>query len=299
MIKGLIAPILSPFDNDLKFNQNMYNDLAHDLLENGCSGLAPFGTTGEALSLSNKERMNALEGLLNSGIKADQLIPGTGLCNFPDTVMISKHALDLGCHGVMTLRPFYFKGMSDEGLFDYFEKLIEEINHSKLKIYLYHIPQVSGVGLSIDLVSKLKKSYPDIVVGIKDSSGNWENTKSLLGIDDLVVYPGAELPVIEAIKLGAPGCISATANLNGGDISKVINFCHDNEWEKAEDLHKKVTKVRLLFQDYAPIPAQKGLLAKKTKIKEWSNVRPPLKSINDDKVSQLANTLNNEFGYSY
>ena len=299
MIKGLIAPILSPFDNDLKFNQNMYNDLAHDLLENGCSGLAPFGTTGEALSLSNKERMNALEGLLNSGIKADQLIPGTGLCNFPDTVMISKHALDLGCHGVMTLPPFYFKGMSDEGLFDYFEKLIEEINHSKLKIYLYHIPQVSGVGLSIDLVSKLKKSYPEIVVGIKDSSGNWENTKSLLGIDDLVVYPGAELPVIEAIKLGAPGCISATANLNGGDISKVINFCHDNEWEKAEDLHKKVTKVRLLFQDYAPIPAQKGLLAKKTKIKEWSNVRPPLKSINDDKVSELANTLNNEFGYSY
>ena len=299
MIKGLIAPILSPFENDLKFNQNMYNDLAHDLLENGCSGLAPFGTTGEALSLSNKERMNALEGLLNSGIKADQLIPGTGLCNFPDTVMISKHALDLGCHGVMTLPPFYFKGMSDEGLFEYFEKLIEEINHSKLKIYLYHIPQVSGVGLSIDLVSKLKKSYPEIVVGIKDSSGDWENTKSLLGIDDLIVYPGAELPVIQAIKLGAPGCISATANLNGGDISKVINFCHDNEWEKAEDLHKKVTKVRLLFQDYAPIPAQKGLLAKKTKNSEWLNVRPPLKSINNDKVSELANTLNNEFGYSY
>ena len=299
MIKGLIAPILSPFDNDLKFNQNMYNDLAHDLLENGCSGLAPFGTTGEALSLSNKERMNALEGLLNSGIKADQLIPGTGLCNFPDTVMISKHALDLGCHGVMTLPPFYFKGMSDEGLFDYFEKLIEEINHNKLKIYLYHIPQVSGVGLSIDLVSKLKKTYPDIVVGIKDSSGDWENTKSLLGIDDLIVYPGAELPVIQAIKLGAPGCISATANLNGGDISKVINFCHSNEWEKAEDLHKKVTKVRLLFQDYAPIPAQKGLLAKKTKNSEWLNVRPPLKSISNDKVSELANTLNNEFGYSY
>ena len=133
----------------------MYNDLAHDLLENGCSGLAPFGTTGEALSLSNKERMNALEGLLKSGIKADQLITGTGLCNFPDTVMISKHALDLGCHGVMTLPPFYFKGMSDEGLFEYFEKLIEEINLSKLKIYLYHIPQVSGVGLSIDLVAKL------------------------------------------------------------------------------------------------------------------------------------------------
>ncbi len=297
MIKGLIAPILSPFDNDFKFNQKMYNDLAHDLLNDGCSGLAPFGTTGEALSLSNNERMNALEGLLKSGIKSEKLIPGTGLCNFPDTVKISKHALDLGCHGVMTLPPFYFKGMSDEGLFDYFQKLIDEINHNKVKIYLYHIPQVSGVGLSIDLVSKLKESFPDIIVGIKDSSGNWENTKSLLKINDLIVYPGAELPVIEAIKLGAPGCISATANFNSGDISKVINFCHNNDWENAEILHKKVTKVRLLFQDYAPIPGQKGILSIKKNNDCWKNVRPPLKKIEQNKLDLLIKILKKDFDY--
>ena len=264
LIKGLIAPILSPFNDDLSFNQNLYNDLAKDLLTSGCSGLAPFGTTGEALSLGNEERIQALKGLIDTGIDPNILIPGTGLCNLPDTIKMSKHALDLGCHGIMTLPPFYFKGMSDEGLFQYFEKLIEGINHPNLKIYLYHIPQVSGVGLSIDLVKKLKQTFPNIIVGIKDSSGDWKNTEALLNIEELIVYPGAELPVIEAIKLGAPGCISATANLNSSDIARVIDLCHQKEWDNAEELHKKVKSVRLLFQDYAPIPAQKRLLAKKT-----------------------------------
>ncbi len=299
MIKGLISPILSPFNEDLSFNQSLYNELAEDLLANGCAGLAPFGTTGEALSIGNEERIRALQGLIDSGIDPSIMIPGTGLCNITDTIKMSKHALDLGCHGIMTLPPFYFKGMSDEGLFNYFEKLIEGINHQSLKIYLYHIPQVSGVGLSIELVKKLKKTFPNIVVGIKDSSGEWKNTEALLGIDELIVYPGAELPVIDAIKLGAPGCISATANLNSSDIAKVINLCHENEWNNAEELHKKVKSVRMLFQDYAPIPAQKRLLAMKTGNDIWSIVRPPLLSMSKEKGQELAKELNDNYGYSF
>ena len=299
MIKGLIAPILTPFDNDLKLDQKMYNDLAHKLMDTGCSGLAPFGTTGEALSVSNKERMLAIEGLINSGIDPKKLIPGTGLCNLPDTIEITKHAIELGCLGVMTLPPFYFKGMSDDGLFDYFEKLIEGVNDNRLKIYLYHIPQVSGVGLSIDLVKKLKSSYPDFIVGIKDSSGVWENTEALLKIKDLIVYPGAELPVIEAIKLGAPGCISATANLNSIDISRVINLCHSGNWDEAEELQKKVKAVRLLFQDYAPIPAQKSLLALQTKNSLWNNLRPPFKQISQNKTTELADKLRDSYGFEF
>ena len=243
LIKGLIAPILTPFDNNLNVDQSMYNDLAKSLMDNGCSGLAPFGTTGEALSVGNKERMNAIEGLVKSGIDPNKLIPGTGLCNLPDTIEITKHAIDLKCQGVMTLPPFYFKGMSDTGLYNYFEKLIKGVNDNRLKIYLYHIPQVCGVGLSIDLVQKLKSSFPETIVGIKDSSGIWENTEALLKIKDLIVYPGAELPVIEAIKLGAPGCISATANLNSKDIADVIAFCHSGRWDEAEALQKKVKSV--------------------------------------------------------
>lgn len=298
MIKGLISPILSPFDDSLNFNQEMYNELAKDLLSTGCSGLAPFGTTGEALSVSNDERMQALENLIKSGVLPDKLIPGTGLCNFPDTVKISRHAVELGCKGVMTLPAFYFKDVTDEGLFQYYEKLIDEINHPNLKIYLYHIPQVSGVGLSIPLVKKLRSAYPEIIVGIKDSSGVWENTEQLLSIEGLIVYPGAELPVIDAIKLGGPGCISATANFNPTNIAKVIELSHDGKWDQAEEVHKDVKEVRYLFQDYSAIPAQKAMLAIKYKDERWKNIRPPLVQISDQRSSELAEKLRNH-GFNF
>ena len=298
MIKGLISPILSPFDDNLNFNQEMYNELAKDLLSTGCSGLAPFGTTGEALSVSNDERMQALENLIKSGISPNKLIPGTGLCNFPDTVKISRHAIELGCKGVMTLPAFYFKDVTDEGLFQYYERLIDEINHPNLKIYLYHIPQVSGVGLSIPLVKKLRSSYPDVIVGIKDSSGVWENTEQLLSIDGLIVYPGAELPVIDAIKLGGPGCISATANFNPTNIARVIELSHDGKWDQAEEAHKDVKEVRYLFQDYSAIPAQKAMLAIKYKDDRWKNIRPPLVQISKQRSSELADKLRNH-GFNF
>ena len=235
--------------------------------------------------------MAALEGLVESGIDPKVIIPGTGLCNLPESIALCRHAMELGCAGVMTLPPFYFKGMGDDGYVDYFERLIEGIDHPGLKIYLYHIPQVSGVGLSIDLVKRLRAAYPEIIVGIKDSSGNWENTAQLLEIDGLIVYPGAELPVIDAIRRGGPGCISATANLNGTDIAQVIDLCHAGKWDEAEAAHEAVKAVRLLFQDYAPIPAQKALLAKRTGDARWNNLRPPFRAISNDTRDALAASL--------
>ena len=299
MITGLIAPLLTPFDDKLALDQDKFHALAKCLLNSGCSGLAPFGTTGEALSVSHSERKAALEGLVAAGIDPSVMIPGTGLCNLPDTIDLCQHATNLGCAGVMTLPPFYFKEMSDAGLYDYFVRLIEGVNLDQLKIYLYHIPQVSGVGLSIPLVTKLCTDFPNIIVGIKDSSGDWENTKALLGIDGLIVYPGTELPVIDAIRLGAPGCISATANLNGSDIAEVIALCHAGEWDAAETKHKKVCAVRLLFQDYAPIPAQKALLSRQLSQPSWNNLRPPMRQIATDKLSALAHALDKEFGMKF
>lgn len=226
------------------------------------------------------------QGLVASGIDPKAIIPGTGLCNLPEFIALCKHAMELGCAGVMTLPPFYFKGMGDDGYVDYFERLIEGIDHPALKIYLYHIPQVSGVGLSIDLVKRLRAAYPEIIVGIKDSSGNRENTAQLLEIDGLIVYPGAELLVIEAIRLDGPGCISATANLNGTDIARVIELCHAGQWEDAEAAHEGVKAVRLLFQDYAPIPAQKAILAKRIGDARWNNLRPRFRAISDDACRQ-------------
>ena len=155
------------------------------------------------------------------------------------------------------------------------------------------------MALSIDLVSKLKSAYPDVIAGIKDSSGVWKNTEALLNIKDLIVYPGAELPVIEAIKSGAPGCISATANLNSKNIGEVIRLSHAGNWNEAQRLHQDVKKVRLLFQDYGPIPAQKAILAIKTKNNSWNNIRPPLQRISKEKADALALTLKNSYGFSF
>ena len=298
MIKGLISPVLTPFNDDLSVATDLYVDFAKQLLATGgCSGLAPFGTTGEALSVSIRERMESLDALVAAGIDPKLMMPGTGLTNLEDTATLTRHAAEHGCYGSMTLPAFYFKGVSDDGLFDYYSRLIDMVNHDALKIFLYHIPQVSGVGLSIDLVRRLHEAYPEIVVGIKDSSGDWENTKALLDIKTLITYPGAELPVIEAVDLGAPGCISATANLNGNGIAKVIELCHAGDFDAAEELHKTVKEIRYLFQDYAPIPAQKALLARGTGDSRWNNLRPPMMAMSSDKVADLEATLKDQYDF--
>ena len=292
MIRGFIAPVLSPFKDDLSFDQPRFNDLARELLSSGCSGLAPFGTTGEALSISAEERRLGLDRLIASGIDPSVVIPGTGLCNLPESVALSQQAVDLGCEGVLVLPPFYFKDVSDEGLLSFYDEFIDRVNRPNLRIYLYHIPQVSGVALSINLVDSLRKRYPSVVVGIKDSAGDWENTNSLLAMDNFIVYPGSELPLVDAMKLRAPGCISATANLNSGPIAGVIRACEYRNWEEAARLHHPVVQTRKVFQNYAPIPAQKALLSHTTNIESWRNVRPPLIALTKDKTQQLQDALN-------
>lgn len=297
MITGLIAPALTPFNDDLSLAEDLF--IAHSkwlLSEGGCSGLAPFGTTGEALSVGIEERISMLEALIANGVDPSVLIPGTGLTNLPDTARLTRHAVEQGCLGAMILPPFYFKGVSDDGIYNYYKELIGMVNHPNLRIYLYHIPQVAHVGLSIDLVNRLFADFPE-VVGIKDSSGDWDNTSALLDIDGLIVYPGAELPVIEAVRRGAPGCISATANLNGVGINEVIQLCHDDKFEDAEEKHVKVKEIRLLFQDYAPIPAQKALLARWSGDARWANLRPPLIPAATDSIDTLEKDLIEQHGF--
>ena len=299
-LTGIIAPVLTPFNDDLSVAEDLYLAHAKRLLDDGdlggCVGLAPFGTTGEALSVGIDERTAMLEKLVEAGVDPALLIPGTGLTNLPDTVKLTRHAIDLGCAGAMILPPFYFKNVADEGLYTYFARLIEMVGRDALRIYLYHIPQVAGVGIPVDVVRRLRADFPDQIVGIKDSSGVWENTEALLGIDGLIVYPGAELPLIEALDLGAPGCISATANLNASAIAEVIRTYHAGNRAEAVQLHEAVKRFRLTMQDYAPIPAQKRLLAGWLDPR-WANVRPPFLAMSEADGAPLAARLKDEFGF--
>jgi len=295
-IRGLVAPILTPFNDDLSVATSLYVTHAKWLFDQGCAGIAPFGTTGEALSVGIDERIAAIRELIDGGIDPAKMIPGTGLSNVADTARLSRACLDMGCAAVMTLPPFYFKSVTEEGLYRHFEHLIAAIG-SDARIYLYHIPPIAIVGIPPTLVARLHTDFPDQIVGIKDSSGDWDNTRMLLEIEGMIVYPGSELPLLDALKLGAPGCISATANINASNIVKVLGLFAQGDMASAQDLHETVKRFRLLMQDYTPIPAQKRLLAIATGEARWANVRPPLMAMSEEAGRELAVILKREFEF--
>lgn len=290
IIRGLIAPILTPFNDDMSVATDLYVEHAKRLFDQGCAGIAPFGTTGEALSVGVDERIAEVRALIDAGIDPARVIPGTGLSNVADTARLSRACIEMGCAGVMTLPPFYYKTVTEDALYRYFEQLIAAIGPDA-HIYLYHIPPIAIVGIPPTLAARLHSNFPHQVVGIKDSSGDWDNTRKLLDIEDMIVYPGSELPLLDALPLGAPGCISATANINAGDISKVISLYQDGDIAGAEALHEAVRKFRLIVQDYGPIPAQKRLLAMATGDERWANVRPPLTAMTEEAGRKLAAKL--------
>jgi len=298
-LRGVISPTLTPFNDDLTIAHDLFSDHAQHLLETGCVGLAPFGTTGEALSLGIEERIAALEHLIDRGIDPKRLIPGTGLTNLPDTARLTRHAVDLGCAGALVLPPFYFKNVSDDGLFAYFAGLVERMAAGGLRLYLYHIPPVAQVGLSVDLVQRLRAAFPAQVVGIKDSSGDWTNTRRLLTeVAGLIVYPGSELSLLDALSLGAPGCITATANINAAQIAEVIALYRDGKEAEAKRQHEPVKQLRLTVQEYGPIPAQKYLLSAWSGDKRWRNVRPPFVNLPDAAGRQLSDALQRDLAFS-
>jgi len=295
-IRGLIAPILTPFNDDLSIASDLYLAHAKRLLNQGCAGLAPFGTTGEALSVGIDERITAIQDLIDGGIDPAKMIPGTGLSNIADTARLSRACLDMGCAAVMTLPPFYFKDVAEAGIYHYFEQLITAIG-SDARIYLYHIPPVAIVGISPSLAARLHANFPDQIVGIKDSSSDLSNARELFNIEGMIVYPGSELLLIDALNLGGPGCISATANINASDIVKAIDLHSQGDMRGADSMQEAVKQFRLLVQDYGPIQAQKRLLAMATHDTRWATVRPPLTALPEEEGRELAEKLVREFNF--
>ncbi len=296
--RGVVVPLLTPFNDDLSIATDLYTAHAEWLFEQGCAGLAPFGTTGEALSVGIDERIAAIASLVDAGIDPALMIPGTGLSNVADTARLSRACLDLGCAAVMTLPPFYFKAVTEDALFRYFEQLVGALGDDA-RIFLYHIPPIAVVGIPPALAARLHEAFPRNIVGIKDSSGDFDNTQQLFDIEGLVVYPGSELPLIEVLDLGGPGCISATANLNAKNIADVVRLYDSGDIEAARALQEINRQFRLIVEKHGPIPAQKRLLASSSGDGRWANVRPPLTALSEAGGQVLAELLRNEIGEHY
>src|ERR687890_88858 len=212
--KGVLAAVLTPMDEDLAPNYKAFGAHCHRLLAAGCHGLSVFGTTGEANSLSLDERLAALEALVESDVPAERLLPGTGSCALTDTVRLSRAALEAGAAGVLALPPFYYKGVGDDGLFRFFAEVVERVNDDSLRLYLYHIPQMTGVDLGLSLISRLIDAYPGVVVGTKDSSGDRERIMALCReFPDFSVLAGTETLLLETLRSGGERWLSPTGQV--------------------------------------------------------------------------------------
>jgi 4-hydroxy-tetrahydrodipicolinate synthase len=275
-ISGVLAPVVTPFKRDLSPDPERYLRHCKWLLANGCSGLAVFGTNSEANSLSVDERMVLLETLVQEGVPADKLMPGTGCCALSDSVRLTAHAVALGCAGVLMLPPFYYKGVSDEGLYRNFAEVIERVGDARLALYLYHIPPVSQVPITLALIERLLKRFPGTVAGVKDSSGDWSNTKAMLdafaksGFD---VFAGSEVFLLDNMRNGGKGCITATGNINPGAIDDVFEG-----WQgaNADQMQQAITATRNVMQKYPMMAALKAVIAHFAQDPDWATLRPPL-----------------------
>jgi 4-hydroxy-tetrahydrodipicolinate synthase len=286
---GVLVPVLTPFKADLSPDTGRFVRYCRWLLDQGVDGLAVFGTTSEANSMSVDERMAQLDALVDSGVPGDRLMPGTGACALSDAVRVTSHAVKHGCRGVLMLPPFYYKGVSDDGLFASFSEVIQRVGYARLAIYLYHIPPIANVPISLTLIERLVKEYPDTVVGLKDSSGDWSNTEAVLNaFPGFGTFAGSEAFLLATLRGGGVGCITATGNVNPAGIKEVAN-----NWQtpQADELQARITLLRKTIQAYPLIPACKRIVAHFHNDTSWVQVRPPLDNLGDEQAEALLSEL--------
>lgn len=289
-IRGVLSPVVTPFRSDLSPDAERLVHHCRWLLSNNV-GLAVFGTNSEANSMGVEEKLELLDYLVDAGIDPARMMPGTGCCAFTDTVSLTAHATKLGCAGVLMLPPFYYKGVSDEGLFRSYAEVIERVGNPALRIYLYNIPPVSQVPITLPLIERLLARYPGVVAGAKDSSGDWTVTQSFInnfssqGFD---VFPGSESFLLRGMRQGGVGCISATANVNPAAISAL-----HASWNAADadDQQGRLDIIRAIFAKYPMIPALKAAIEHHSGDQSWRTVRPPLVELSADQNAQLLRDL--------
>lgn len=286
---GIFAPTLTPFRSDLSVDIPRWIEHCQHLLVSGCHGLCPFGTTSEANSLGIAERIDMLTQLVAAGVPASKLMPGTGTCAIPDTVRLTRHAVEQGCAGILLLPPFYYKGVSDEGIFRSVAEVIERVGDSHLRVYLYHIPPVAQVGFSFGLIERLIKAYPQTVVGIKDSSGDWRNQEAILKhFPGFGTFSGSERFLLDNLRLGGVGGINAVANTIPGELRKLYD-----SWQApdADQQQERILELRKPFQDYAAVAGLKQIVAHFRQDPAWTTVRPPFEPLAAEQTAALTKLL--------
>ncbi|MFM0644179.1 dihydrodipicolinate synthase family protein [Paraburkholderia bryophila] len=287
---GVLSPVLTPFNADGTPSPVRFVNHCRWLLDQDV-GLAVFGTNSEANSLTVDEKRALLDALLEAGLPPERMMPGTGACALPDAIDMTRHAVASGCAGVLMLPPFFYKGVSDEGLFRGFAEVIDAVADSRLRLYLYHIPPVSQVGLSFGLIERLLKRYPGVVAGIKDSGGDWQHTAALIETfqsEHFDVFAGTETTLLPTLQHGGAGCITATGNVNAAAIVSLARHWRDAD---AADRQQRLNDTRAIFQRYPIIAAMKAAIAWQSGDAQWTTMRAPLVELDDAQQRELQQAL--------
>lgn len=288
---GIIAACPTPFKDDLTVDHELLADHCKWLLANGCTGIAPLGSTGEASSFSVMERIEILEKLVIAGVPCGRIIVGTGCCAVPDTVLLIKHALSVGVTTVLVLPPFYYKNVTEDGLFDAYDRIIATVADGRLKMLLYHNPKVSGIPIQRGLIERLLRSHADTVVGMKDSGGDWDHMKGNRELfPGMRIYSGSETFMLNNLTAGGAGCISATFNITCSVAADLLSKRHT---DKAADVQKILSQIRRVIEGYPLVAAVKYTLAEISNNPRWKNVRPPLTVLSAKDASELQEAIKN------
>jgi 4-hydroxy-tetrahydrodipicolinate synthase len=293
-VTGVYCAAATPVTDDLSPDTARFTAHCRWLLDEGCDGIALLGTTGEANSFSIPERRALLEATIAAGIAADRLLPGVGLPAIPDTVELTRAALGLGVTRVVMLPPFYYKGVSEDGLFAAYSEVIQHVGDSRLQILLYHIPQMSGVPITAELIARLVAAYPETIVGIKDSAGDFDKMRALVErFPGFSVLAGADPLLLPLLGAGGAGCITATSNLVARDLKTVFtHYADPSQRALVDKAQARIIAHRTLSNSLgAQIPTIKVMLAARHGAESWANTRPPLVPLTPDQRRSIAGAL--------
>ncbi|MCC7117736.1 MAG: dihydrodipicolinate synthase family protein [Anaerolineales bacterium] len=283
-LAGVYAAAITPLKKDGRLDFESIPSLLRFLATRGCHGALFFGTTGEGPSFSPKEREALLRSIraFRSQAPGFRLLAGTGTPSLAETIELTKLAFDLTYDGVVVLPPYYFSKVTDDGLFAWFSQVIQQAVPPEKHLLGYHIPNTAGIGLSLDLIARLKDAYPTQFAGIKDSSGSAEFAAQLgqrFG-RDLAVFSGTDSLFAHALSNHAQGAITAPANLTSPLLRELWELFQEGQDTAA--VQKQVTEQRQVLEKYAPhAPTLKALLHKLHDFPEWT-VKPPLEELSKE-----------------